>query len=85
MIREQVKKIYIISEILSFVNSSLAVDLSDIDQKIEELSNVDNRKLCDICKPGIRERISDIENYDPVVIAFNIPPDMQCILADLKR
>eukprot|EP00105_Crassostrea_gigas_P007930 XP_011422347.1 PREDICTED: E3 ubiquitin-protein ligase rnf213-alpha isoform X2 [Crassostrea gigas] len=61
------------------------VDLSDIDLKIEELSNVDNRKLCDICKPGIRERISDIENYDPVVIAFNIPPDMQCILADLKR
>lgn len=75
----------IISERLSIMNSSFTVDLSDIDRKIEEFSNVDNRKLCDICKPGIRVRISDIENYDPVVIAFNIPPDMQCILADLKR
>ncbi|XP_062591685.1 E3 ubiquitin-protein ligase rnf213-alpha-like, partial [Saccostrea cucullata] len=61
------------------------VDLTDIDRQMEGYANLDDRKLCEICKPGFIDHISDIEVYDPEVIAFNMSPDMQTVLSNLER
>ncbi|XP_056014152.1 E3 ubiquitin-protein ligase rnf213-alpha-like isoform X2 [Ostrea edulis] len=61
------------------------VDLADIDRQMEKLSHLDDKMLCEVCKPAIIEKVSDLEAYDPVVIAFKMSPDMQAVLQDLKR
>ena len=52
---------------------------------MDTLLKMDKLKICEVCKPGIIERISDVNAYEPVVTAFQISPDVLRVLPQLKR
>ncbi|XP_061169274.1 E3 ubiquitin-protein ligase rnf213-alpha-like [Saccostrea echinata] len=61
------------------------VDLCEIDKKMESLTNIERMKVLEVCKPATLDKVSNIDNYDPVVNIFNLPPDVLDILPHLKR
>lgn len=62
-----------------------SVDLAEIDQKLESLSKIDSLKICEVCKPGILERVSDVNAYEPIVTVFELPPDVFVVIQKLKK
>lgn len=62
-----------------------SVNLAEIDQKLESLSKIDSLKICEVCKPGILESLSDVNAYEPIVTVFELPPDVFVVIQKLKK
>lgn len=62
-----------------------SVNLAEIDQKLESLSKIDSLKICEVCKPGILESVSDVNAYEPIVTVFELPPDVFVVIQKLKK
>lgn len=59
--------------------------LAEIDEKMESLANMDSFKICEVCKPGNLEKVSDVNAYEPIVTIFKISPDAVGVLQKLKK
>lgn len=52
---------------------------------MESLANMDLFKICEVCKPGNLEKVSDVNAYEPIVTIFKISPDAVGVLQKLKK
>lgn len=46
---------------------------------------MDSLKIFEVCKPGILERVSDVNAYEPIVTVFELPSDVVEVIQKLKK
>lgn len=46
---------------------------------------MDSFKICEVCKPGNTERVSDVNAYEPIVTVFKLSPGVVGVIQQLKK
>lgn len=46
---------------------------------------MDSMKICEVCKPGILERVPDVNAYEPIVTVFELSSDVVGVIQKLKK